>query len=277
MATTNGYRNTTFLAVLLSIGAMPGMASAETIRIGGTGAGMSTMALLGEAFAKVQSEHAVKVLPSLGTSGGLKALQGGALEIAVTARDLKPEEKNAGLTALKYGTTAFVFATHAKVPAQPLTKETIAAIYSGKQANWSNGQAIRLILRPIQDTDTRLLVTVSPDIEAAITSAHSRNGMTIAITDTDSADQIEKTPNAFGTSTLALVLAEDRKVNLLPVDGVKPSVKTLSNGTYAHTKDMYIVTPAAPSSGVSQFIEFVRSPKGAEILKKTGHKTNTAQ
>ena len=114
-------------------------AIAETVTIGGTGAGLGTMSLIGKAFEKLHPEHSIKVLPSLGSSGGIKALQSGALQIAVSTRDVAPEEKAAGLSATQYGTTAFVFVGHAKTPPLALTKENIADIYSGKQHSWSNG------------------------------------------------------------------------------------------------------------------------------------------
>lgn len=98
------------------------------------------MTLIGKAFEKLHPEHSIKVLPSLGSAGGIKALQSGALQIAVSNRDVTPEEKAAGLSAAKYGTTAFVFVGHAKTPPLVLTKEKLADIYSGKQQSWPNGQ-----------------------------------------------------------------------------------------------------------------------------------------
>lgn len=249
-------------------------ALADTVRIGGTGAALGTMTLVGEAFQKAHPEHSVKVLPSLGTSGGLKALQGGALDVAVSARDVNAEEKGAGLIAYKYGTTAFIFVSHAKTPVQPLTKDLIAALYSGKQTSWANSQPVRLVLRPKGDSDTKQLARFSPEIEAAVMVAHGKSGMTLAVTDTDSADQVEKTPGAFATSTLSLVLSENRDFNILPLDGVKPTVQTLADGTYPHTKDMYSVMGVAPSAGAKKFLQFLRSPQGVEIIKKTGHKSS---
>lgn len=262
-----------FLVLLANVSSS---AFAETVRIGGTGAAVGTMQLMGEAFQKAHPEHSVKVLPSLGTSGGLKALQGGALDVAVSARDVNPEEKAAGLSAHRYGTTAFIFVSHGKAPIQPLTKEAIAAMYSGKQASWSNGQPIRLVLRPKGDSDTKQLTKFSSDIEAAVMAAHARSGMTLAVTDSDSADQVEKMPGAFATSTLSLVLSENRNFNILPVDGVKPSSQTLNDGTYPHTKDMYAVVGTNSSAEAKQFLQFLRSPQGLEILKKTGHKPSVA-
>ena len=251
---------------------LAGIASADTIRIGGTGGALGTMVHLGEAFMKAYPEHSVKVVPSLGSGGGIKALQGGALDIAVSARDLTPEEKSTGLSSILYGVTAFIFISHDKAPAPPLTKSIIANIYSGKQDTWGDGQPIRVILRPQQDTDTRVLKKISPEIKAAVEAAHARQGMMVAITDTDAANQIEKVPNAFGTSTLSLVLSESRNVNILPVDGVYPSEQSLNDGSYAYTKNMYAVKAAAPSKAARQFIDFMHSSKGREIIKKNGHK-----
>ena len=248
-------------------------AIADTVTIGGTGAGMGTMTLIGKAFEKLHPEHSIKVLPSLGTAGGIKALQSGALQIAVSNRDVTPEEKAAGLSAAKYGTTAFVFIAHAKTPPLALTKEMLADIYSGKQQSWPNGQAIRVVLRPVQDADTKSLNSISPLVAAAVSAGRARSGMVVAITDTDSADQIEKTPDAFGTSTLALLMSENRYVNLLSLDKVKPSVQSIHDGTYPYTKDLYLIVSSTPSGGTRQFLQFIDSPQGAAILKKTGHKS----
>lgn len=265
------------LALSLLCTGMSYSAIAETVRIGGTGAALGTMQLIGEAFQRAYPEHSVKILPSLGTSGGIKALQGGRLDLAVSARDVNAEEKVAGLSAYKYGTTAFIFVSHAKTPVQALTKESIAALYSGRQASWSDGKPVRLVLRPKGDSDTKQLTKFSPEIEAAVMTAHAKSGMTLAVTDSDSADQVEKIPGAFATSTLALVLSENRNFNILPLDGVKPTAQTLADATYPHTKDMYAVTGANPSAGSKQFLQFLGLPPGMEILKKTGHKFNMAQ
>lgn len=249
-------------------------ASAEVIRIGGTGFALGTMQQLGEAFEKKNPEHSVKVVPSLGTSGGLKALQSGALELAVTARDLKPEEKAANLSATKYGTTALAFVSHAKVATLPLTIEKIADIYSGRQATWPGGQPIRLVLRPQQESETQVVKKMSPAVEAAVNAAHERTGMVIAITDSEAADHIERTMNAFGTSALSLVLSEGRKMTIHPVNGVMPSSQTVTDGTYPHTRTAYIVAPVHTLNGAAQFLQFMRSSQGLEILRRNGYITH---
>lgn len=250
-----------------------GNAVADTIRIGGTGSALGTMSLIATEFSKKHPDHVVRILPSLGTSGGIKALQSQALEIAVTSRDIKPEEKAAGLNSVKYGTTAFVFISNRKNPDIKLTNDTIAAIYSGKQAAWSNGEPLRMVLRPREDSHTKYVEKMSPEIAAAVQSAHTKQGMIVAITDSDAADHVEKIPGAVGTSTLALVLSEERRLKVNPLNGVTPSTQTLLDGSYPMTSDMYAVTGSSPSDATKQFIQFLRSPQAAEILTRTGHKS----
>ncbi|WP_426197741.1 substrate-binding domain-containing protein [Massilia sp. DWR3-1-1] len=264
------------VAVLILAMSTAGTSLAENIRIGGTGAALGTMTQLAASYTKAHPEHRVRVFPSLGTSGGLKALRAGAIEIAVSARDVNAEEKGAGLYGFKYGTTAFILISHAALPAQPLTKESIAALYSGRQTMWASGQPVRLILRPKGDADTQQLSKFSVEIEAAVTAAHAKSGMATAITDTDAADQLETTLGALSTSTLALVLSENRHVNILSVDGVLPTIKSLDTGNYPHTKDMYVITPATASPGVKRFLDYLRSPPGAAILKRTGHRVQAS-
>lgn len=247
--------------------------NAETIRIGGTGAALGTMKQLGQAFEKLHPEHVVVQVPSLGSSGGIRALQAGALQMAVSGRDLKLEEQASGLTATRYGSTAFVFAAHPGVPLSAVTQVVAADLYSGKQAAWTNGRPVRLILRPKSEGDTILLRSIAPGIDAAVSEAFERPGMVIGITDTESADQIENYADSFGTSSLALILSEQRKLKILPFDGKVPSVASLESGAYPFVKHLYAVLPKVPTPGTLEFVKFIDSAASRKLLRELGHKT----
>ena len=67
-----------FLICVLGVTAQ----AAETrLRIGGTGAALGVMSRLAAAFAEQEPGVAVEVLPSLGSSGGIRALGEGAIDI----------------------------------------------------------------------------------------------------------------------------------------------------------------------------------------------------
>lgn len=245
---------------------------AESMKIGGTGAALGTMQVLAEAFKKSHPDAQVLIVPGLGSGGGRKALLGGAIDIAITSKATNSVEKLEGAVAMVYGRSPFVFATSKKNPASALTTDEIIAIWNGKTTTWPNGQRLRLILRPATDSDTDVLKSISPAMEQAVKNALAREGMQMAITDHDSANAIETVPGALGTSTLALINSEKRSLKALAINGVTPSPKTIADGTYPYFKSMYLLTKAKqPSQATQEFVSFVLSTRGREILAQLGH------
>ncbi len=248
----------------------PCAAVAETVRIGGTGAALGTMGLLGEAYKKVDPTFSLEIVPNLGSGGGLKALERDAIQFAVISRSLSREEQAKGFALIEYGRTPFVLATARKdIPSLSLAQ--IADIYTAKQTSWPDGAPIRLVLRPANDVDTEHLSSFSPRIRDAVTEAMSRPGMVIGITDQDSATRIARLSNSLGTSSLALILSEKHALRALAIDGVAPTVKAIADGTYPHFKTLFIVTRSSPPASASAFIAFVKSSDGRRILEDTGH------
>ena len=217
--------------VTLTVLYLPVNASAGTIRLGGTGSALGTMLILAEKFKQSDLQFTTTVVPNLGSSGGLKALATGVIDIALISRPLKDEEKALGLVAIEYGKTPFILATNKKGITGLIIKEAVE-IYAGKQANWPDGSPIRLVLRPASDTDTSLLAGFSPEMKQAVESALSREGMVVALTDQDAVNQIEKLSGALGTTSLAIILSEKKTITPLAIDGVTPSVKTLADKIY---------------------------------------------
>jgi phosphate transport system substrate-binding protein len=193
----------------------------------------------------------------------------GAIDVAVSSRPLKPEETAQGFTAVEYCRTPFVFATN-RSDISNLTLQEAVDIYSGKKARWADSSPIRLVLRPASDHDTTILAGFSPAMKDAVDQAQAREGMVVAMTDQDSADSIERLPGAIGTTTLALVTAEQRKLRLLSLNGVQPTVTTLADRSYPHMKALYLVTKNQTTPAVRQFIDHVRSADGRALLSQIG-------
>lgn len=258
------------VAAIIALGLVP-CVLAETIAIGGSGADLATMRLLAEAFQRVEPKVSVEILPNLGSGGGVKAVLAGKLDIALLTRALEDKETRYGLRKLHYARTPLVFAVAHDNPQTGIDRARLIEIYSGRNLRWKHGAPIRLVLRPDSDSDTAVLKQALPGIAPALSEAYERRGLPIAVTDQDAADAIETMPGAVGTSTLALLLAEKRKLKPLAVDGVVPSPATLASGAYPFAKELYFVLPAASPPHVQRFIAFVQSRQGAGILEKTGH------
>lgn len=272
MATTQlpQTRNALWTALVLAALCAAG-AQAEEIKIGGTGAALGTMRVLADAYAQRQPDTRFTILPSMGSGGGIKAVLAGAIHISVSARPLKDTEKQAGGVEVEYGRTPFVFATPGANKTSGLTTHNLVDIYAGKLETWPDGSKVRLVLRPVGDSDSESIKSISPAMRDAKTAAEQRKGMLFAVTDQETADNLEKIPGSLGPTTLALVLSEQRSLKVLALDGVAPSAKSIADGSYALSKQMFIVTGATPSPAVRSFVAFVRSPAGRDILVQTGH------
>ena len=251
--------------------ANPLVAAAAEIRIGGTGNALGTMRLLAAAYAKSNAEATVVVLESIGTSGAIKAVPKGAIEIGLSSRPLTDEESSAGLSTSEYARSATVFSVQAKNPVVSLSTRQVADIYSGKMQQWPDGKPIRPVLRQPGDDNSKQVEALSPAIKQALLVAQKKPGMAFAVTDQESADKAESISGSFSITTLALILSEKRSLRALALDGVEPTPANLASGRYPMVKHFYFVLPKAPSPAELDFVKFVASPPGREILEKTGH------
>jgi phosphate transport system substrate-binding protein len=246
-------------------------AIAEEIKIGGTGNALGTMRLLGDAFNKKNPNMKVTVLSSLGSSGAVKAIPKGVIDIGLTSRALRDEEMATGALATEYARSNTVLAVSTKSKATAISREQIADIYLGKLANWQDGTPIRPVLRQPGDDNTKQLRGLSPAIEQALVAAEQRPGLAFAVTDQEAADKIEAVPGAVGVTTVALILSENRVLRPLTLDGVEPSIANGVSGKYPIIKHFFFITQPTQSAAVQQFIAFVKSAEGKAILTQTGH------
>lgn len=242
----------------------------EVIRIGGAGANLGTIKLIGEAFEKSHPGIKVLVLPSLGSAGGIMALSKGGLDVALSARPLRPEENTGGIAVVEYARTPFVFIAHKKVSKNGLTARELEDIYLGRTKNWPDGGRIRLVLRPEIDSNTKNVKSISPSIAKALDFARLSKPL-LAVTDQDCTDAVAKIPGSLGTSTFTQFITEKKPLKVLAFDGVVPSVKSLSDGTYRLSTTHYLATNSGSRPAARQFVDFVLSSEGSKILTRSGN------
>ncbi|MDD2899085.1 MAG: substrate-binding domain-containing protein [Desulfuromonadaceae bacterium] len=244
----------------------------ESITITGTGAGIGTMKLMAKEFQKKHSGMVVNVLPSIGSTGGIRAVNEDKIDIAISWRPLKPEERNATIIEEPYGRTAFIFGVQGSNPVQNLTLEEIEDIYAGKRRTWPDRTPVRLVLRPVSDGFSVYLSGINPGLKSVSMKAHAIPGVYVGNTDQDSAEQIEQTPGSFGTTSLSLVVSEKRKIKALSVNGAAPTISNVSTGTYPYANTLSLVYRKDKYRGaVKAFIEFIFSGNGKKILSNNGH------
>ena len=55
----------------------------------------------------------------------------------------------------------------------------------------------------------------------------------------------------------------------MPLEGIAPSLESISNGSYLLGRDLALLAPVQPAPEVAQFIEFCLSPAGQGAVKES--------
>ncbi len=242
-------------------------AHAQALRISGTGSALGLLQLVGAEFTNA-TETKIDIVPSLGSTGAIRALADGKLDLAVSARPLKPAEAAAGLAQVAVLRTAFVFATSHRMP-NGLKSAELSRIYADGDQIWADGTPIRIILRPRSEADTALLGKLFPGMDAAIEAARRRVEVPTAATDQDNVDRAERVPGSLiGTSATQLA-TEHPNLRVVPLDGVLPTLANFESGAYPFTKKLYVIVRATGGPEARRFADFLRSPPGVKALRET--------
>ena len=265
---SSGFSLALFLSLLISVSAF----AEDMVRIGGTGAALRAVETVAAAYRARTPNARIVVLPSLGSTGSIRALADGKIDIAIASRALTQDERDKGLTDRVLGETAWGFATPVKDPPN-FTSDDIARIYQGKIKSWGDGAPLRIILRPKQESDTATLTEYFPAAAAAIEAARLRPEFPVAATDQDNAAMALAMVGSLTTMTLSQVSGEKLALNFIAIDGRKPSIEGLRSGSYPYRKTFHIAAAARPNSAAAGFIGFLESAEAAASLLGVGIRT----
>ena len=241
------------------------------IIIGGTGMALATMRRIADAFVTGEPGVTVDVLPSLGTGGGLSAATAGAIDIALSARQLNDAERAKGLQSHPYACTPMAFVTPPATAIDGITLADVAAIFAGTMTTWPDGTGIRLIRREPSDADWSMLRGVSEAMAQVVEIALRRPGLLTVATDQENGDALERLRGSFGAMSIGQLRAEARRLKPLALDGVMPSVEAISSGRYKLSRTLYAVWRAAARPEITRFLAFLRSEQTVDLLATLGH------
>ncbi|MDA7746160.1 substrate-binding domain-containing protein [Psychromonas sp.] len=246
-------------------------AYSETIKIGGTGNALGTMKLMAKAYSDAHPGINIIVLPSIGSSGAIKAVPNNAINIGLSSRPLKEKEKQKGIRAIEYARSPTVIAVSTKEKVTKISLKELTEIYSGEMLTWPDGTSIRPIIRQPGDDNSIQLMNLSPALKKAVEIADTRPNLPFAATDQEAVDKIYSIPGGIGVTSLALIISENRPLRALTLDGVEPTPETASSGQYPMLKRFYLILPEIIPEHVQAFIAFISSEDGKAILKENGN------
>ena len=219
---------------------------------------------LGEAF---QNDTGISFTYNpTGSGSGIKAVQEGRCDIGLSSRELKAEEKEAGLsgTVLAYDGIAVI--VHPENPVSDLSLETVSKIYTGEITNWSEvgGKDAEIVLIGREaGSGTRDGFESITDTEDACQYRQELTSTGDVIT------TVSQNPDAIGYASVASV---KDTVKALTVDGIAPTEETIKDGSYVVQRPFVLVTKTDVklSEAAQKFFDYITSVDANEIISAAG-------
>jgi phosphate transport system substrate-binding protein len=222
-------------------------------------------------FAEVLAQSYEKKFPGRsvdvqggGSTAGLVAAVSGLADIGTCSRSLSAEEEKQfqGVLIARDGLAVIV---HLSNPIKSLTKDEIQGLFSGRITNWKQVGGPDREVRPI----TREEGSGTCDSFMNLVMKKRRISDRALVQESNGAvkELVKGDPCAVGYLSLGLVGTE---VKALEIDGAAATAEHVVSGTYGLARPFLFVTKGAPGPAAQQFIDYVLSPEGQQMLQSEG-------
>lgn len=205
-----------------------------------------------------------------GSSSGLQDAIDGNNDLGVASRELKTEEKDAGLENFVFAQDGVAVIVHPDNPLSELTTEQIMGIYAGEITSWSEvggpeGAKINIMSREASSGTRSAFeeLTGLDDHASGVTDdkvEYSSNG---ALQMAVAGDE-----NAIGYVSFSYI---DETIKPLKVDGGEATAEAVKAGDYPLSRPFQVVyMPEKASDLAKAFVDFMVSSEGQELVPEHG-------
>jgi phosphate transport system substrate-binding protein len=190
------------MALAAGIALLPLCSSAESggkeYLLGGSGTNIPLTQLLVKEFGKSHPEHALKVLSSISSAGGIKAAHKDRIQLGLSGRPFKDIERTWNLKYPPYAKTPLVLGVYPSVPDESVSTDEVLAIYAGKKTKWKDGSGIVVVLREEGDNGADILANALSGFKPILENAWRSGIWRTEYKDEDCNKTIERIKGAFG-------------------------------------------------------------------------------
>ena len=246
---------------------------AAVVKVSGSTTVMPLVEASAEEFNRIQDGVRVSVSGG-GTGVGIKNVAEGLTDIAMSSRDVKPEE------IASYGDRFVEFLVAydaiAVVVSDPiyeagitdLSREEVRAIYSGEVANWKDlggpDEKIYVVAREVgsgtRDTFNGMVMGSEEAETPGVTTYHGSNA--------EVKTAVTRSNKAIGY--VGMNYLEGGAFRAVAFQGVEASEETIKGGSYPLSRALHLYTFGEPSPEARAFIDFILSEEGQEIVAESG-------
>jgi phosphate transport system substrate-binding protein len=208
-----------------------------------------------------------------GTSYGLGALMVDRSDIAAASRDLTTNEmelardRDISFNDYVIGSYGVAVIANSGNAITNLTKDQVRDIFTGAVQNWKEiGGADAPIHLYIRDAISGTHLGFQ---ELAMEKKPYALHLKTYTNYTGIVQAVSKDPHGIGYSGIDEM--KSAAVKTLSIDGIAPNVASVNKGQYPYVRVLRLHTTKAKESSVARdFIQFVQSPRGQEIVKQMG-------
>ncbi len=243
----------------------------KELLLAGSGTNTLMTEVLVKAFVDKHPDIPLKVLPSIGSTGGIKAVHRGRIELGLTSRPFRGLERTWNLKALPYARSVVAFGANPAVPDDNLSTQDVIDIYSGKRKKWSNGGTIVVLVREEGDSGAELLMKAIAGFKEILENAWRSGIWRIEYRDVECNNFIARAKNAMGWTDIGSIQIGNHKIKPLKFNGVSPTAENLISGKYPLYKDLSFAYQEPLPEPLRKFVAFVKSTEGAELIRKNGY------
>jgi phosphate transport system substrate-binding protein len=260
--------------VLVSIFAIGGFA--ENLVIKGSNTLLDAAQLWVEAFSKENPDIKV-TLEGPGSSTGIAALFNGTTDIANSSRWFKDSEVQKMFEAKKWFAPILVawdgiaIVVHKDVPIKNISIQQLKDIYTGKITRWNQIDPNA----PAKDIVAFSRNTASGTFEVFKEKVLGNEKMSPRVRMLESSmaelETVANTPYSIAYFGIGYV---DQSVKVVFVNGIMPTKQNILSYKYPLSRPLFIfidVSKGWPEEGpVAEFVRFVMSAKGQQLVEKAG-------
>lgn len=240
---------------------------AAPVRIAGDGASLPALKILAEAYPERENVHFV--FPDRVSSGeGLESVRAGEADICAVSRQIVPSERSLGLEYAPFSVDCLAVVTNRAARVDSLTTEQLRSIYSGEITNWSEvgGADLPVVVLDRDERESAKIVLR----RFALGDTRVGDGAVELCYEEDLASRVECTPGAIGFTSYGLVVSDGLDVDVVKMDGIRPSVRAARTGEYGAHRQLGIVYSDKAGAEVSRFVEWATGPQAAALLEQKG-------
>lgn len=247
-------------------------ALAETVlKIDGSTGAMPLVEALANAYAGKATGVTFEIGKGLGTRARIDALKSGSIDIAVASHGLKIDDLvKQGMAVHEIARTPVVFGVNGGLSITNLSQAQVCAIYSGAAANWKQVGGPDLAIAARTRPDSEVDAEIVRDGIACLKSLKMPETIKVMQRGGDMARELAATVGAIGMTTTTVAEQSGGRIKALALDGVAPTEANVNAAEYRLVREVFLVIKQPGSPAVKAFLEFVRSPDGAALIKANG-------